>query len=59
MRVEVHLSSQSQPVVRDDVRTTYLKEGLFCVMHDDTRRVEKYPLDHIFRIIEISGDGER
>lgn len=58
MRVEVHLLSQSQSIVRDDVVNTYTKDGLFCVQRAEPRedtasgRVEKYPLCNIFRVVE-------
>ena len=51
MRVEVHLTSQSQPMVSDDVRNTYVKDSLFCVLHENNT-VEKYPIADIFRITE-------
>ena len=51
MRVEVHLYSQSLPVVHEQVRNTYIKEGLFCVMMENGR-VWKFPTLHIFRIME-------
>lgn len=49
--VDVHLLHQSSPVTRDDVLNTYTKDGLFCVMRKDGT-VEKYPVLHIFRVIE-------
>lgn len=51
MRVAIHLLSQSQPVVRDDVQNTYTKDGVFCIYRDD-ETVEKYPLMNIFRVVE-------
>jgi hypothetical protein len=50
MRILVHLVSQSQPVVIDNVKNTYTKEGVFCVCHDDV--VDKFPLVNIFRVRE-------
>jgi hypothetical protein len=50
--VAVHLLHQSEPIERTDVLNTYSKDGLFCVMQDDGR-VEKYPLQHIFRVTEL------
>lgn len=52
MNVEVHLNSQSQPVKRENVRNTYTKDGLYCVMVDD-EHVLKFPVVNIFRIKEI------
>ena len=53
MRVEIHLSDQAQPIVRTNVRNTYVKDSLFCVLlEDDPLRVEKYPIADIFRITE-------
>lgn len=51
MVIEVHLYSQSQPIVHLNVRNSYTKDGLFCVMQDDLT-VWKYPVDKIFRIRE-------
>ena len=56
MRVAVHLYSQSEPVSRDDVRNTYQKGDLFCVMMNDGKTVFKFPLQHIFRITEVYDD---
>lgn len=49
--VDVHLDSQSQPVVITDVRSTYTKDGLYCIMRTNGV-VDKFPLQHIFRIRE-------
>ena len=51
MKVSVHLYTQAQPVHLSDVRNTYQKGDLFCVMLKDNS-VHKFPLQHIFRIIE-------
>lgn len=51
MNVEVHLYSQSQPIILVNVRNAYVKDGLYCVMFQD-RTAHKFPLQHIFRIIE-------
>jgi chaperone required for assembly of F1-ATPase len=50
MRVEIHLLSQSQPIVREGVRNAYVKDGVYCVLLDG--KVEKYPLTNIFRVVE-------
>jgi len=50
MKVEIHLLSQSKPIIRDNVKNTYVKNGLYCIYLED--RVEKYPLENIFRVIE-------
>lgn len=49
--VWVHLYSQSEPIVIDDVRNTYTKDGLYCVMAE-SGTVWKYPVQHIFRVRE-------
>jgi hypothetical protein len=51
MKVHVHLLSQDDPVEHWDVRNTYTKDGLYCIMGRDTV-VTKYPIDKIFRIVE-------
>lgn len=56
-RVEVHLISQSQPVVYDDlddIVNTYTKDGLFCVMIEGGNEVHKFPLSNIFRVKEVT-----
>lgn len=50
MTVTVHLSTQSQPVKICEVKNTYQKGDLYCVMTDT--QVFKFPLVHIFRITE-------
>jgi len=52
MRVYVHLYTQSEPVVIENVRNCYQKGDLYCVMQNDLT-VSKFPLQHIFRIKEI------
>ncbi|MBI2064032.1 MAG: hypothetical protein HYT65_03525 [Candidatus Yanofskybacteria bacterium] len=54
MEVRVHLYTQSEPVVMTDVRNAYQKGDLYCVMLNDGKTVYKFPLQHIFRIKEIS-----
>lgn len=51
MTIHVHLYSQSQPVEIVAVRNTYTKDGLYCVM-TTAGTVYKFPLQHIFRIME-------
>jgi hypothetical protein len=52
MKVEVHLYSQSQPVVVEGVRNAYTKDGLYCLWIEGSDTVYKFPLVHIFRIKE-------
>lgn len=52
MIVEIHLLHQSQPILRIDVKNTYVKSDLFCLMMNNGK-VEKYPVIHIFRIVEM------
>lgn len=56
-RVTVHVYSQSNPVEHTDVHNTYTKDGLYCVMLTDGYTVFKYPVQHIFQIIEVSPEG--
>ena len=55
MRVEVHLYTQSHPVVHTNVVNAYQKGDLYCVMTQS--EISKYPLVHIFRIVESYPDG--
>lgn len=50
MILEIHLLSQSQPIVYTGVKNAYTKDGLYCVYIED--KVHKYPLVNIFRITE-------
>lgn len=54
-KVSVHLYSQSQPITIEEVRNTYQKGDLFCIMQS-TGKVIKFPLLHIFRIVEHDDD---
>lgn len=64
MIVTIHLYLQAQPIVLTDVRNTYQKGDLYCVMLNDGKTVHKFPVIHIFRAIEVSssiqpaGDGQ-
>lgn len=51
VKVSVHLLSQSKPVELTDVRNCYQKGDLYCVMLDGGE-VHKFPIAHIFRVIE-------
>lgn len=65
MKVTVHLYTQSQPIVFTDVINAYQKGDLYCVFtripvgdyvngryNTNQEQVVKFPLQHIFRIIE-------
>ena len=51
--VRIHLDRQSSPCVIDNVKNTYQKGDLFCVMCDDGA-VYKFPIVNIFLINETS-----
>ena len=51
MKVHIHMESQSNPVVRENVLNTYVKEGLYCV-YLENGTVYKYPIKSIFQITE-------
>lgn len=54
-KVEVHLQSQSFPLLIDHVMNCYEKGQFYCVVVLDTngkRKVQKYPIANIFRILE-------
>jgi hypothetical protein len=55
MKVAVHLYSQSSPVEHDGVLNTYQKGDLYCVLRKDMV-VHKYPIQHIFRVVEFPRD---
>ncbi len=54
VEVRVHLYTQSNPVVIKNVRNSYQKGDLYCVMLNDGKTTYKFPLQHIFRITELS-----
>lgn len=53
MQVKIHMLSQANPIIKDNVFNTYTKDGMYCVMLD-RENVEKYPLINIFRVLEIN-----
>ena len=55
MKVEIQRNETSQPLVYENVINAYTKGLLFCVLFDTgkgERRVHKFPLCSIFRVIE-------
>lgn len=50
MRVEVWLKETSQPIAHEHVINAYEKGDFYCVYAGEM--VYKYPIIHIFRIIE-------
>ena len=53
-KIEVWLYQTSEPIIHNHALNTYQKGDLYCVYCED-ERVFKYPLIHIFRIIEGYG----
>lgn len=51
MKIEIHLLSQSLPIVYENVKNAYIKDGMYCVYTEDGF-VHKYPMINIFRVIE-------
>jgi hypothetical protein len=51
--VEVWLMETSEPIPHEAI-VTYTKGPLFCVYEAD-EKVTKYPIDHIFRVVEGYG----
>lgn len=50
MKVEVWLDESSQPIVFEDAKNAYTKGVLYCVYYGSN--VTKFPVDHIFRVVE-------
>lgn len=50
--VKVHLLPASEPVEHRDVRNAYQNGAMYCVMLEDLT-VYKYPIAHIFRVVEM------
>lgn len=51
LSIEVHLLSQSEPIVYSKVINAYIKESMYCIEVNGS--VDKYPLVNIFRVREI------
>lgn len=51
MKIEVHLLSQSKPIVYENVKNAYTKDGMYCI-YKENGVVEKYPLVNMFRAVE-------
>jgi hypothetical protein len=54
MKVEIWLMQSSQAMIHENAGNTYTKGDLFCVYDTDKKIVFKYPVDHIFRIVETN-----
>ena len=52
--IEVWLCDSSEPMVHEAC-ITYQKGDLFCVYNREKELVYKYPIQHIFRIVEGYG----
>lgn len=52
MKVQVELLATSQPMIFENAKNTYTKDGLFCVYMEEINKVYKFPLSNIFRIVE-------
>jgi len=50
----IHLKTQSQPIVHDDVINSYEKGAFFCIQTAN-EKVFKYPIADIWRVIEDYG----
>lgn len=54
MWTKVHLLSQAKPIVYENVKNEYTKDGLLCIYMGTV--VHKYPLVNIFRVEEVYSD---
>lgn len=50
MTINIWLLETSQPIVHYNIKNSYTKGGLYCVLSGDL--VYKYPMMNIFRIAE-------
>jgi hypothetical protein len=53
MIVKVHLYTQSEPVIYDNVKNAYQKGAFYCLMFEGGA-VHKFPVQHIFRVTETN-----
>lgn len=51
LKTEIYLYSQEKPIIIDNLANTYQKGNMYCVLLMNGV-VQKFPLQHIFRIIE-------
>ena len=49
--VEVRLTQSSFPIIHTNVINAYTKGKLYCIYRNDNK-VYKYPIQHIFAVIE-------
>jgi len=54
MTVIVHLKTQSQPIIYENVKNTFTKGPLYCVYTADEKS-HKFPVADLFRVIEDYG----
>ena len=61
MGIEIQLLQSSEPIVYDIAINTYTKGPMFCVlfMLGEKRKIHKYPLCSIFRVIEDYPESKR
>ncbi|MFA6604201.1 MAG: hypothetical protein WCT10_05215 [Patescibacteria group bacterium] len=56
MQVEIQMFWQSQPLLLANVQDTFQQGDLYCVKLFDGA-IQKFPLQHIYRIIEYPIPG--
>ncbi len=54
LSIDIQFHRSSQPIRYTNVIDCYQKEALFC-LYLDGGIVHKYPIDHIFRIVQDYG----
>jgi hypothetical protein len=61
MKIEIQRNETSQPIIYEDALNAYTKGPLYCVMFvkDGKRMTHKYPVDHLFRVIEDYNGSKR
>ena len=55
MKIEIQRNETSLPLVYNNIINAYTKGSLYCVLfvnENEERKIHKYPLCSIFRIIE-------
>ena len=57
LTVEIWLDETSQPIILAALNT-YTRGPLFCV-YTVSGRVHKFPVAHLFRVVEDYGDGDK
>lgn len=52
MKIEVYLLNPNKSIVYEDVKNSYIKDGMYCINKEEDGFVDKYPMINIIRVRE-------